>query len=39
MVAKARVRLTGPTALVIYGVLIIGLSDVLDALFEWGLSG
>ena len=38
-VAKARVRLTGPTALLVYGVLIIGLSDVLDALFEWGLSG
>ena len=37
--AKARARLTGPTALLIYGVLIIGLSDVLDALFEWGLSG
>ena len=38
-VGKARVRLTGTTALLIYGVLIIGLSDVLDALFEWGLSG
>jgi hypothetical protein len=38
-VAKARGRFTGTTALLIYGVLIIGLSDVLDALFEWGLSG
>ena len=38
-VGKARARLTGTTALLIYGVLIIGLSDVLDALFEWGLSG
>ena len=38
-VAKARARFTGTTALLVYGVLIIGLSDVLDALFEWGLSG
>lgn len=38
-VARARSRLTGTTALLIYGVVIFGLSDVLDALFELGLGG
>jgi putative copper export protein len=31
---RIRDRLTGTTALLIYGVVILGLSDVLNALFE-----
>ena len=38
-VARTRGRLTGTTALLIFGVVIFGLSDVLDALFEHGLGG
>ncbi len=37
--AKARSTLTGPTALLVIGVVIFGLADVLSALFESSLSG
>ena len=37
--ARARSRLTGTTGVLIFGVVVVGLSDVLDALFEHGLRG
>ena len=37
--ARLRRELTGPTALLVIGVLIFGLADVLSALFESSLSG
>ena len=36
--AGVRRRLTSTTAVLIIGVLVFGLSDLLDALFEAGLS-
>lgn len=37
--ARIRSGLTGTTGVLIIGVVVIGLSDVLDALFEQGLGG
>ncbi len=37
--AGVRRRLTSTTAVMVIGVLVFGLSDLLDALFEAGLSG
>ncbi len=37
--ARARSRLTGTTGVLIFGVVVVGFSDVLDALFEHGLRG
>lgn len=37
--ASVRNKLTGTNAVLILGVVVIGLSDVLDALFESGLGG
>ena len=37
--ARARSRITGTTGVLICGVVVIGLSDVLDALLEHGLRG
>ncbi len=37
--AKMRAAVTGPTALLVIGVIIFGLADVLSALFENSLAG
>ncbi len=37
--ARIRQQLTGPTALLVIGVVIFGLADVLGALFEASLAG
>ena len=37
--ARWRKRLTGPGAVLVSGVVVFGLADVLDALFERGLVG
>ena len=37
--ARLRANLSGTTAVLVIGVVVFGLADVLDALFEFGLAG